>query len=144
MDDEIIYSWCLNFVEWFDSTSSAAIIVLVKNLESLSSLRSQHRRLHARYLLRASHCPLPPCLLLTPHSFANSLLTLSLLLLFFPYPSSSSLLSRTMENFHCMYHLYTIHSDDPSPLFSHLFLAPCVSCIREDNRKETREGREET
>ena len=41
MDDEIIYSWCFNFVECFDLTSSAAIIVLVKNLESLSSLRSQ-------------------------------------------------------------------------------------------------------
>ena len=42
MDDEIIYSWCFNSVECFDSTSSAAIIVLVENLESLSSLRSQH------------------------------------------------------------------------------------------------------
>ena len=40
MDDEIIYSWCFKFVECFDLTSSAAIIVLVKNLESLSSLRS--------------------------------------------------------------------------------------------------------
>ena len=30
MDDEIIYSWCFNFVECFDSTSSAAIVVLVE------------------------------------------------------------------------------------------------------------------
>ena len=30
MDDKIIYSCYLNFVEYFDSTSSAAIIVLVK------------------------------------------------------------------------------------------------------------------
>ena len=42
MDDEIIYSWCFNSVEYFDSTSSAAIIVLVQNLESFSSLKSQH------------------------------------------------------------------------------------------------------
>ena len=41
MDDEIIYSWCFNSVECFDSTPSAAIIVLVKNLESFSSLKSQ-------------------------------------------------------------------------------------------------------
>ena len=41
MDDEIIYSWCLKSVEFFYSTPSAKIIVLVKNLESLSSLRSQ-------------------------------------------------------------------------------------------------------
>ena len=42
MDDEIIYSWFFNTVEYFDSTPSAAIIVLVDNLESLWSLRSQH------------------------------------------------------------------------------------------------------
>ena len=42
MDDEIIYSWCFNSVECFDSRSCAAIIALVENLESLSSLRSQH------------------------------------------------------------------------------------------------------
>ena len=42
MDDEIIYSWCFNTVECFDSTPSAAIIFLVDNLESLWSLRSQH------------------------------------------------------------------------------------------------------
>ena len=41
MDDDIIYSWCFNSVECFDSTSSVAIIVLVENLESFSSLRSQ-------------------------------------------------------------------------------------------------------
>ena len=37
MDDEIIYSWSFNFVECFDSTSFVAIIVLVENVESLSS-----------------------------------------------------------------------------------------------------------
>ena len=42
MDYEIIYSWCFNSVKFFYSTSSNAIIVLVENLESLSSLRSQH------------------------------------------------------------------------------------------------------
>ena len=42
MDDEIIYSWCFNYVEFFDSTPSALIIILVEILESLSSLRSQH------------------------------------------------------------------------------------------------------
>ena len=35
MDDEIIYSWCFNSVECFDSTSSATIIVLVKKLGEL-------------------------------------------------------------------------------------------------------------
>ena len=38
MDDEIIFSWCFNFVECFDSTPSTAIIVLVDILESFSSL----------------------------------------------------------------------------------------------------------
>ena len=33
MDDEIIYSWCFNSVEYFDSASSAAMIVLVEELE---------------------------------------------------------------------------------------------------------------
>ena len=42
MDDEIIYSWCFNSVKCFDSASSAASIILVENLESLSSLISQH------------------------------------------------------------------------------------------------------
>ena len=42
MDDEIIYSLCFNSAECFDSTSSTAIIILVKNLESLSSLIFQH------------------------------------------------------------------------------------------------------
>ena len=32
MDDDIIYSWCFNSVECFDSTPSDAIIVLVKKL----------------------------------------------------------------------------------------------------------------
>ena len=41
MDDEIIYSWCFNSVECFDSTPSAAIIILDEDLESFSSLRSQ-------------------------------------------------------------------------------------------------------
>ena len=41
MDDEIIYSWSFNYVKYFDSTPSAATIVLVENLESLLSLRSQ-------------------------------------------------------------------------------------------------------
>ena len=41
MDDKIISLWCFNFFKYFDSTSSAAIIVLAENLESLSSLISQ-------------------------------------------------------------------------------------------------------
>ena len=41
MDDEIIYSWCFHDVECFDSTPFAAIIILDKDLESFSSLRSQ-------------------------------------------------------------------------------------------------------
>ena len=41
MDDEIIHSWCFHDVECFDSTPSAAIIILDKDLESFSSLRSQ-------------------------------------------------------------------------------------------------------
>ena len=32
MDDEIIYSWCFNSVECFDSTSSAAIIIFNEDL----------------------------------------------------------------------------------------------------------------
>ena len=42
MDDEIIYCWCFNSVECFDSTSFTTIIVLVDILESLLSLQSQH------------------------------------------------------------------------------------------------------
>ena len=42
MDDEIIYSWCFNSIECFDSTSFAAIIILNEDLESFSSLSSQH------------------------------------------------------------------------------------------------------
>ena len=45
MDDKIIYSWCFHDVECFDSTPSAAIIILDKDLESFSSLRSQHKAL---------------------------------------------------------------------------------------------------
>ena len=41
MDDEIIHSWCFHDVECFDSTPSAAIIILDKYLESFSSLRYQ-------------------------------------------------------------------------------------------------------
>ena len=41
MDDEIIYFWCFNHIKCFDSTPSTAIIIFVKNLESLLSLRSQ-------------------------------------------------------------------------------------------------------
>ena len=41
MDDEIIRSWCFHDVECFDSTPSPAIIILDKDLESFSSLRSQ-------------------------------------------------------------------------------------------------------
>ena len=41
MDDDIIYSWCFNSVECFDSTPSAAIIILEEDWESFSSLRSQ-------------------------------------------------------------------------------------------------------
>ena len=43
MDDEIIHSWCFHDVECFDSTPSAAIIILDKGLESFSSFRSQQR-----------------------------------------------------------------------------------------------------
>ena len=42
MDDEIIHSWCFHDVECFDSTPSATIIILDEDLESFSSLRSQH------------------------------------------------------------------------------------------------------
>ena len=41
MDDEIIHSWCFHDVECFDSTPSTAIIILDKDLDSFSSLRSQ-------------------------------------------------------------------------------------------------------
>ena len=41
MNDEIIYSWCFNSIECFDSTPFAAIIILDEDLESFSSLRSQ-------------------------------------------------------------------------------------------------------
>ena len=41
MDDEIIHSWCFHDVECFDSTPSAAIIILDKDMESFLSLRSQ-------------------------------------------------------------------------------------------------------
>ena len=41
MDDEIIYSWWFNDFECFDSTPSAAIIILDEDLESFSSLRSK-------------------------------------------------------------------------------------------------------
>ena len=47
MDDEIIYSWCFNDVEFFDSTPSAAIIILDKDLESFSGLGSQ-KYVHVR------------------------------------------------------------------------------------------------
>ena len=40
MDDETIHSWCFHDIECFDSTPSAAIIILDKYLESFSSLRS--------------------------------------------------------------------------------------------------------
>ena len=43
MDDKIIHSWCFHDVECFDSTPSAAIIILDKYLESFSSLRSQQQ-----------------------------------------------------------------------------------------------------
>ena len=52
MDDEIIYSLCFNSVECFDSTPSAAIIVLVENLESLLSLRSQQFLVEVLYLVK--------------------------------------------------------------------------------------------
>ena len=44
IDDEIIYSWCFNFVKYFDSTPSSAIIILDEDLEGISSLRSQQER----------------------------------------------------------------------------------------------------
>ena len=43
MDDKIICSWCFNFIECFDSISFGTIIVLIKTLESLLSLRSQQK-----------------------------------------------------------------------------------------------------
>ena len=44
MDDEIIHSWCFHDVECFDSTPSTAIIILDKDLESFSSLRSSQKQ----------------------------------------------------------------------------------------------------
>ena len=60
MDDEIIYSWCFNDVECFDSTPSTAIIILDKDLESFSSLRSQHKEsfIHARIINDLDHVQL--------------------------------------------------------------------------------------
>ena len=43
MDDEIIYSLCFNFIEYFDTTSLATIDILIKILERFSSLKSQHQ-----------------------------------------------------------------------------------------------------
>ena len=40
IDERIIYSWCFIFVECLDLTSSAAIDILIQNMESLSSLNS--------------------------------------------------------------------------------------------------------
>ena len=52
MDDEIIYSWCFNNVECFDSTPSVAIIILDRDLESFLSFRSHQRGgdTYARYI----------------------------------------------------------------------------------------------
>ena len=50
MDDEIIYSWCFNDVEYFDSTPSTAIIILDKDLESFSSMISQHYIYYIHYI----------------------------------------------------------------------------------------------
>ena len=41
MDNEIIHSWCFHDVECFDSTPSAAIIILDEDLERFLSLKSQ-------------------------------------------------------------------------------------------------------
>ena len=41
IDNEIIYSWCFNYVEYFDSTPFARIIILVEDLERFLSLKSQ-------------------------------------------------------------------------------------------------------
>ena len=54
MDDEIIHSWCFHDVECFYSTPSAAIIILDKDLESFSSLRSQQGE-EKNYFLILSH-----------------------------------------------------------------------------------------
>ena len=43
MDNEIIYSWCFNYVECSDSTPSTAIIVLVKKLGELVEPQIQAR-----------------------------------------------------------------------------------------------------
>ena len=67
MDDEIIYYWCFNFVECFDSTPSTAIIILVEDLESFSSLRSQHFLLHRHlHLLSQSRHNLLGVLIILP------------------------------------------------------------------------------
>ena len=55
MDDEIIYSWCFNDVKCFDSTPSAAIIILDKDLESFSSLGS-HQERERRSRHKEEHC----------------------------------------------------------------------------------------
>ena len=55
IDDEIIYYWSFNSVECFDSTPSAAIIILDEYLESFSSLRSQQEEVGPR---RGDHGPL--------------------------------------------------------------------------------------
>ena len=52
IDDKIIYSWCFKFVECFDSASFIAFNVLIKTLESLSSL-SSHKKL-PRYVISIS------------------------------------------------------------------------------------------
>ena len=40
MADEIIYSWRVNSIECFDSTTFDVIIILVEDLESFLSLKS--------------------------------------------------------------------------------------------------------
>ena len=50
IDDEIIYSWCFNSVECFDSTPSAAIIILDKDLRSFPA--SDPSRSHVACVLK--------------------------------------------------------------------------------------------
>ena len=58
MNDDIIYSWCFNSVECFDSTPSAAIIVLVENLESLLTKRFyaslKHKNVGQNFFIKPS------------------------------------------------------------------------------------------
>ena len=78
MDDEIIHSWCFHDVECFDSTPSAAIIILDKDLESFSSLRSQQKihvikwKMHRKCMLSNGHAYKPIISLAHNYSFIQT------------------------------------------------------------------------